>query len=90
MLVLLIIISLYHMYTTFCLKCFKRCRYQDERNSTSELLNDNTINISSTESYDHSEPTFSVVDLKLPGSGRQQSALASERGHCHASIKSQK
>ena len=71
MLVLLIIIILYHiMYTTFCLKCLKRCQYQNERNSTSELLNDNTINISSTESYDHSEPTFSVVELKLPGSGR--------------------
>ena len=52
MLVLLIIIILYHMYTTFCLKCLKRCQYHNEReldDSTSELLNDNTINISSTE-----------------------------------------
>ena len=78
-LVLLIIIILYQMYTTFCSKCFKRCQYQNEGDS--ELLNHNTINISSTEN--RNEPTLSVVELKLPGNTNgMQHPAASERGHC--------
>jgi hypothetical protein len=70
-LVLLMAIILYHMYATFCMKYVKQCQRQGERGrlDDTELLNDTTIDTLSPESYDTSEPTFSVVELKLPGSG---------------------
>ena len=71
-LVLLTVIISYNTYTIFCLKYMKRCRYQSERQlDDNALTNDNAINTISTERYDCSEPTFSVVELKLPGSGRE-------------------
>ena len=82
-LALLIVIILYHMYTMFYSKCLKQCRYRSEQQLVDgELLNNNT---SSIESYDRSEPTFSVVELELPGSSRQHDSAASERDHFQVS-----
>ena len=71
-LLLLVVIILHHVYATFCMKCVKKCQRQGERRlDDNDPLNDTTIDTLSPESVDCSEPTFSVVELKLPGSDEQ-------------------
>ena len=68
-LLLLVVIILHHVYATFCMKCVKKCRRQGERRlDDTDPLNDTTL---LPESFDCSEPTFSVVELKIPGSDEQ-------------------
>ena len=63
----------------------KRYRHQSERHlDDNALTNDNATNTISTESYDCNEPTFSVVELELPGNDRQH-AEACETDHCQVS-----
>ena len=74
-LLLLIVVFTYHVYTTFCSKCLKRCQHSIERPADEHRLphaNVNRNDSSSTESFD-CKPTFSVVDLKLAGLGTQHS-----------------
>ena len=78
-LVLLLVIISHHVYTTFCSKYLKQCRYQGKRQlDDSELSNDATVDTSSPGSYDRDEPTFSVVELKLPGNSKQVSRATNE------------
>ena len=84
--VILIVNVSYNIYTTFCLKYYmKRYRHQSERHlDDNALTNDNATNTVSTESHDCNEPTFSVVELELPGNDRQH-AETCETDHCQVS-----
>ena len=71
-LLLLVAIILHHAYATYCMKCVKKCQRQGERRlDDNDPLKDTTIDTLSPESVDCSEPTFSVVELELPGSDEQ-------------------
>ena len=83
---LLMVIVLYHMYNTVCMKYMKQCRQQSERQLDDSVFpNDTTIDTSlSPQSYDCSKPTFSVVELKLPASEKQVLSTTNKTGDDNA------
>ena len=71
-LTILVVVFVYHVYTAFCSNCMKRCQRSTERqldNSKHLIPNDDT-----TTKNDHSEVTFSIVELNLPAGGCKKSS----------------
>ena len=72
-LLLLITVISYHVYTTFCSKWLKRYQHRAEGQlDDNELPDDSATSITDIESS-QCKPTFSVVELNLPGHGSQHS-----------------
>ena len=76
-LTILVVVFIYHVYTTFCSNCFKRCQRLTEGqldNSEHLLPNDNT-----TTKHDHCEVTCSIVELNLSAGGCKKSSIGNNQ-----------